>query len=277
MNIKFIAAAVAATLLFSGCLGAENKSTAKAEVTGGFYVETIGVGKADCILLKNGGHAALIDTGTEESTKTVLDYLSKEGITSLDYLIITHFDKDHVGGADGVIKSLDVKNVLEPNYKGDSADYSQYVRAMAEKGISPETLSTDADVTLGDVKLKIDAAKHNFEYGRDNDFSLVISAYYGENSFLFAGDAEKLRINELLNENIGSYDFLKVPHHGIEEKNSAEFFEKVKPKIAVITCSKSEPADESVIDELKKDGCEVYTVQSEAAVVFSDGKNVSVK
>lgn len=278
MRKLFLCMCMALISALTGCAGMDkNTSNVKPETTDGLDVAVLGIGKADCIILRNGSNTVMIDTGTQESTQTILDYLNKEGITSLDLLIITHFDKDHVGGADGVIKNIDVKSIIQPNYEGSNSDYKEYMQAMSEKGIKSNKLKEDTKMNVGGMSLAISVAKHDFEKNGDNDFSLVTSVYYGENSFLFAGDAQKKRLKELLDAGLGQYDYLKVPHHGREEKNSDDFFTAVKPKIAVITCSEEEPADKAVLSELKKIGTDVYEADTKTVLVHSDGKKLTVE
>jgi beta-lactamase superfamily II metal-dependent hydrolase len=279
MRKVFLCMFLALVSAFTGCSGAKKNQLEQTEKskTDGLDVSVLGIGKADCILLRNGSNAVMIDTGMDEDTKTILNYLNKYNITSLDCLIITHFDKDHVGGADGIIKNIDVKKIIQPNYEGSNKDYKQYIQAMNEKGIKSDKLTKDTKITIGDMKLVISVPKHDFEKNGDNDFSLVTSVYYGEKSFLFAGDAEKKRIKELLKDGLGQYDYLKVPHHGREAENSDDFFKTVKPKIAVITCSKEHPADEAVLKTLKKLGAEVYEADTKNVIVHSDGINLTVK
>jgi beta-lactamase superfamily II metal-dependent hydrolase len=86
-------------------------------------------GKADAILITTENHAVMIDAGENKHGTAIADYLTKRGIDTIDYLIITHFHKDHVGGADTIIRNFDVKEVIVPNYGKQSKQYSQFVSA----------------------------------------------------------------------------------------------------------------------------------------------------
>ena len=81
-------------------------------------VQALKVGKADAIVLFCGGETMVIDCGEEEDGQEVLAYLQAEGVSEIDVLMITHFDKDHVGGADTVMNGISVSRVLLPAYTG---------------------------------------------------------------------------------------------------------------------------------------------------------------
>ena len=98
------------------------------------------VGKADAILLYNGEMAVLIDAGENGDGKDVAEAIRARGIERLDLLIITHFDKDHVGGADKILENIEVARVLEPDYDKDSKQYRQYREALEEQGVAAEAL-----------------------------------------------------------------------------------------------------------------------------------------
>ena len=95
---------LAFSLLFlSGCSPQkEGGPVDEQEEASGVRVTFFDVGKGDAILVETASHAVLIDSGYDDTKEIILDYMEKQEISSLDYLVITHFDKDHVGGADRV-------------------------------------------------------------------------------------------------------------------------------------------------------------------------------
>jgi len=205
-------------------------------------------GKADACLLKTENSTVLIDTGKNKFGKELVAYLEANGITDIDVLFITHFDKDHVGGADKVLESVTVHQIYEPAYISNSKQYMQYREAVAAAGVNVITLAQNAAFELNGVNYIIDVANQSY-YGEEeeNDFSLVISARHGENTFLFAGDAENPRLSELLSEGVGKHNLLKVPHHGRAEKLSASFFAAIKPDYSIITSDEEDLEEQSVV------------------------------
>ena len=110
----------------------------------------------------------------------------------------------------------------------------------------------------------------------DNDFSLVISITHGDNTFLFAGDAEADRLAEILSENGHHYDFLKVAHHGKHNKNTKRFINTVKPLYCVITDSEKNPANYKTLSYLNSVGSEVYSTKNGNVYVCSDGREIKI-
>lgn len=233
-------------------------------------------GKADACLLRTKNSTVLIDAGKNKFGKELVSYLNEQGITKIDALFITHFDKDHVGGADRVLETVNVHQVYEPAYASDSKQYIQYRKALDAVQTSCVSLEQNMTLELDGVSYLIDVANQSF-YGdnEENDFSLVISIRHGDNTFLMAGDAENPRLSELIAEGVGEHDLLKVPHHGRMEKLSAAFFDAVKPLYSVVTSDDEEPEEEGVMKMLQRYGS-VYLTREGTVTVVSDGKTLSI-
>lgn len=233
------------------------------------------VGKGDAILIETAEHKLMIDAGYEDTAEILLGYFKEQRIGKLDYLVLTHFDKDHVGGADHVLEAVEVGEVLQPDYQSDGKQYEEYEKAMEELGKEPMLVDETMRMSLDGAEILIYPPQRKEYEEEDNDFSLVISMVYGEKSFLFAGDCEKERLKELLGQEEFSlsHNMLKVPHHGRKEKNSAEFFEAVSPDVAVITCSEEKPADGEVVEMLEGLGTDIYFSTDGTVACFCDGEN----
>lgn len=240
----------------------------------GISVTFFGVGKGDAILIETKTCCMLIDSGYDDTAGIILDHLEREGIDRLDYMLITHFDKDHVGGADRVLEAVEVGEVLQPDYESDARQYREYMETMEKMNISPRRVTETVYMSLDDAELLIYPPQRRYYEEEDNDFSLVVSMRYGEKSFLFAGDSEKERMEELLNQQEFplAHDLLKVPHHGKSEKNSEEFFRAVMPEVAIITCSKDKLPDQEVLLFLEQLGTKIYLSTEETLTFFCNGK-----
>ncbi|MBQ9326155.1 MAG: MBL fold metallo-hydrolase [Clostridia bacterium] len=236
------------------------------------------VGKADAIVMMLPDYTVVMDTGKNSAGAVVTRALSEKEVAHIDYMIITHFDKDHVGGADKILDAIPVDHVLVPDYQSDSKQYLEFLEAMEKQNMQPEVLKENRSLTLGNMILDIDVANASY-YGEDeeNDFSLVTSLTYGKIRMLFAGDAENPRLKELLQELQGPYDLLKVPHHGRLEKKSQEFFALVSPDVAVITSSEEEMEEASVVSLLQETGCTVYLTRQGTVTVTTDGNTMHVE
>lgn len=264
------------------CCGCGNTAPAVPAATGDplgeLDVTFFNAGKADCFLLRTEGGAVLIDCGTSKFGKELVPMLADLGVDRLDALFITHFDKDHVGGADTVLENLPVDVVYEPNYVSDSKQYRQYREALEASDARLETLTENVSLTLGGLSCDVDVANQSF-YGVDeeNDFSLVVTVRYGAVSFLFTGDAENSRLSELLMEGVEPCTVLKVPHHGRAEKLSQRFFAQAAPQYAVITSDEENLEDETVVSLLEDQGTAVYLTRNGPVTCVTDGVTIDFR
>ena len=233
------------------------------------------VGKADSMVLTSENSTVIIDCGEKGDGKEIIEYLEEKNISSVDYLIITHYDKDHVGGAAKVINNIEVKNVLAPDYDEESEEMDKYNKALSEAGITPKLLTGDLSFTLDNAEYTVYAPKQSY-YGEDNDndFSLVTKITHGNNVLLFTGDAMEQRLEEIMD--IGDCDFLKVPYHGRSLDNLDDFLSAVTPEKAVVCTSKSEFSADTQ-KELINRNIEYYATCFNGKIeVKSDGNNLTV-
>lgn len=242
------------------------------------------MGKADAMLITTPkGTRILIDTGTNKGGKQLVERFAQDGIDAIDTLIITHYDKDHVGGADQILESIPVRQVIMPVYNKESKQHTQFMEALdalPDIILHPMQIESDMAMESSDgVRMTLTAA-HRKSYGKDeeNDFSLAVRMTYGNTKFFFAGDAEAPRQAELIEEGDVLCDVLKVPYHGRKVSTSEKFLAAANPKIAYITDDEEDPADPIVVRMLEELGADVYCAKDDGdIVVVSDGKNVSVR
>ena len=275
--MKKILACVAA--LATGCIMALTGCAARAQdVTVTFY----DMGKADAALITaEDGSRILIDAGTNKGGKKLAERFAEEGIERLDAMIITHFDKDHVGGADKILESVSVARVILPQYEKESKQYAQFMEALEQSAQTEREIlpaGGEWSEAFGQTQLRVTAAERT-DYGADeeNDFSLATYLTYGETKFLFPGDAEDARQTELLRAGDIACDVLKVPYHGRLVDASAAFLAACSPKIAFIPDSDEEAASPMVVAILKELRTDVHSGRDGDLVVVSDGKDVFVK
>lgn len=260
---------------FSGC-GPERETGHGAEAA--VKVTFFDVGKGDAVLIETANHCMMIDSGYDDTAEVILDYLRERETDRLDYLLLSHFDKDHVGGADRILEEVETGTVLQPDYQSDGGQYGEYMEVMRAQGKAPAVVTQTMELSLDGVEFVIYPPQKKDYEEEDNDFSLVVRMRYGDGSFLFAGDCEKERLNELLEQRefeLAS-DVLKVPHHGRKEKNSREFLSAVRPGTAVITSSKEKPADEEICGILEELGTDVYFTENGTVTVCCDGEKFEV-
>ncbi len=241
-------------------------------------VDILKIGKADCIVINTGTKIVMIDTGEENNLDDIHFYMNKKGYEKIDCLILTHYDKDHIGGASEIIATYSVETVIETKISDSSYEYFNYHSTMASLGIEPIKLSEDYSFEYDSCKFTIDIPKRDsYEIKQDNNSSLVISMICKETSFLFCGDAMELRIDELIQEEIGQYDFVKLPHHGSYLESYEDFLKMTKPTYSAITNSKKKPADERTLDILKAYNVNVYQTRNGTISINTNGTEITIK
>ena len=241
-----------------------------------FKIHFFDAGKADAILISYNKKYIMIDTGEQSLSDEILTYFKNSNIDKLDYLIITHFDKDHVGIASKIIDELDIDNVFQSNYPKDSEYYTNYLNSLSKKNITPETIVNDKEFSVDELNIKIYGPKKVYDKNESNNSSLITSIVYNNNSFLFMGDAQNARIKDFLEEDNNSYDFLKVPYHGRYLKRFDDLIEGRNIKYAVITSSDEEVEDSQTIKTLEDNNIHYYLTRKGQIDILSDGKNIKV-
>lgn len=220
-----------------------------------FQIHAISVGQGDSTLIRfPNNQTMLIDAGERDQGEHVTNYvkafLRQEGLDCLDFLVLTHPDSDHIGGAINVLENINVKNVFRPkvyteeeasNLDGENisisttATYHELVDLISEKQCDVIFTDNTINMNLGGVRVEFLSPSEDY-YSDTNEYSAVIMFTYQTKKFLFMGDANS-EIEHTLIENYGDYlnaDVLKVAHHGSNTSSSAEFLNVVKPKYALL-------------------------------------------
>ncbi len=250
----------------------------------GCEVHILAIGKADAILLLADGKAMLIDAGYKHNAEEVVSYLKNHGVTRLEYVILTHGDKDHVGGMADVLRTFDVGTVLLSPKKEKSEYYADMVTVIQQKNItwlSPEVGTT---YSLGTATFQTLApGPKALKEGSDNDASIAIRFAYGNRSFLLMGDALSTTEKELMDSTLSiRADVLKTGHHGKSDATNKKFLKAVQPTYAVICCGESEVDDEAgepsskVLELLDDFHVKTLRTDETGTIVFTtDGKELT--
>lgn len=236
----------------------------------------VGQGDSEFIELPN-GETMLIDAGTNETGKNVVDYIKSLGYTSIDYVVGTHPHEDHIGGLDDVIKTFDIGSIYMPKVTADTKTFEDVLDAAESKNLMINTAKSGVSIMdTEDLSVKFLAPTLD-SYENTNDYSAVVKVVYGETSYLFTGDAEEFSEN-LITDDVNA-DVLKVGHHGSSTSTSTEFLKKVSPSSAVISCGKDNsyghPHSET-LQKLADMGTAVYRTDELGTIVsVSDGKTIT--
>ncbi len=224
-----------------------------------FKITVIDVGKGDCILIQTGEHTVMIDTGYKNTAENVIQFLKDHNITTIDTMIISHFHKDHVGGAAALIKSgIPITKIYMPDYKGTRSVYEDMIAALeTHPKIEVIRLTEARSFTLGGAEYDIFPSSIAFDGDNDNNVSMAAMVKTDAHSAFFAGDLEDEGIESLLNyvrkKNINiQCGILKLPHHGAQGANTTDLLNSVAPKAVIITDGDNKRAHGTLIDLLKE-------------------------
>lgn len=248
---------------------------------GGCEIHFLDVGQGDCTMIITEENTVVIDAGPNEFGKRAERYVS-DYTDTVDYLILTHPHEDHIGGADELIESLDVKNVILSDATSDTVVFSTLLDTIENSSCNVIKANVGDEYRAGDIKLTILAPF--FEFTDYNDYSIVTKVEYGNICAMVTGDAEKHSESEMV-KRYGMLglraDILKMGHHGSSTSNTIRFLDAVSPRYAVIQCGEGNvyghPHRET-LEKLKSRRISYYRTDLDGNVVFTtDGKEISVK
>ena len=245
-------------------------------IQGEMEVHFIDVGQGDTTLIVCDGESMLIDAGDNDKGTLVQNYLEKRNIEKLKYLILTHPDADHIGGADVIVTKFECENIFMSDSESDSDTYRDVISAIKYKENKNLLPKPGKKYELGSAKFTIIAPNGN--YGDDtNNASIGIRMQHGENSFIFTGDAEETAENDILINGLPiQSDVYQVGHHGSKSSSSPNFLKAVNPKYAVISCganNKYGHPHAATLNNLRSMGVNVFRTDEQGSIVaISDGK-----
>lgn len=255
--IRLAAVAAAVVLLACGCRkdpGGQEQAPEPVTGLNVYFFET--KEDSDAILITSPDANIMIDTGLYTEAPKLMDSLAEKGVKHLDLLVLTHPDKDHIGGAQSVLNGLTVDRLILSRATKNSEEQALLNIAMDREGLTVDIPTENETLEFGDLKLRIYPAWQE-EYDKTNDYSVAVLAEYAGWKFFFPGDAEKERITELLGEyDIGDIDVYKLPHHGRDGKKADKLIERLKPEYCVVTARTPGKETAETLDRL---GCEVFS------------------
>ena len=199
------------------------------------------VGDSDATLITVDGKTIVIDSTTEENFKILKDGLQAENVEKIDYFILTHFDRDHIGSASMLINSYKIGEIIIPNkYYAFSTDvYDDFLFSLQTYKGKVTELTKDYTFSGYNFSVSVYPSRSDYYFfaTRNNSSLITKISIYGTDIFLLA-DIERDRVKECFHDGIFTQcDILKIPHHGIPFDGSDNLFKMLSPKVSVTTCS----------------------------------------
>lgn len=243
----------------------------------GFYIMFIDVGQADASLIMCDGHYMLIDGGNVDDSNRIYSVLKSRGVEHLDYVIGTHAHEDHVGGITAAFSACTVGQAFSPVTVADNVPFNNFKRIAQNQGVELQKPVLDKVYMLGSSRFTVFAPRENYEDA--NNSSIVIRLEYGDNVFLFTGDAERASEEAMINAGCSlSADLLKVGHHGSNSSTSYLFLRAVMPTYAIISCGAGNDYGHPHKEVLSRlENADVKTLRTDKLgdiICYSDGQNL---
>ena len=236
------------------------------------------VGQGDCALIRTRAGDILIDAGPESAQDALCLRLGQLGVKEIALAIFTHPDEDHVGGADGVLAQIPVREVWLPTREMDNPSAARMEMAIEENGATRKDVRANEVITIGDVIVATLAPMADAT-NDPNDNSIVVRVTCGNVGMLFMGDASA-KVEKQLVETYGevhlSAQLYKVGHHGSSTSNIEEFLSVVNPQYAVICSSIDNSYGHPhgvVVERLQNIGATVLITATDGEVVLECNKS----
>ena len=270
---QWLALALAA-LALTGC-GAQAAPAEEAAETEIFTVDFLNTGKSDCALIRMDDVVILSDTADDDDLEAICALLDSYGVERIDWMVLSHYDKDHIGSAAELVRRYKVDAVIGPNYGESSAEYEALFAACRDTGTAWNRPMTDQRLDTDNGSVLLDPPDGN--YGDDNNNSLLMTVTWKGKNLLFLGDAQKKRIEELESAALSAYELIKLPHHGDSSKKLEALVESTAPRWAVETVSPFEIVEKSLLESLDAAGTELFLTRDGAVRLRWDGDDLVIE
>lgn len=277
----------AATTAQNGSLGDDPFPDTTALLT----ARILDTGKSDCTIITTADSVILIDAADADDYSLIDRTLKAQSITTIDCMILTHFDNDHIGSASEIIRNYHIKKIYVPEYTRASESYRSMQAAIRETGTPVQLVTDDITVSIGSVTLSLNPS-HLYDDikpvtidkddqstdAEENNFSLITALTYGTQKLLFLGDAEKERLAEFNTLALAkdSYVLLKLPHHGDNNGQLRKLLSNAKPLYCVSCVASSYNMDATLSDAIRLYGAWHYVTYEGTVIFRTDGTQARI-
>lgn len=241
------------------------------------------VGQGDAIFLETpNNHQILVDGGPNAKVLEGLGRAMPFYDRTIDLIVLTHPDHDHMGGLMEVFERYEVKNIMWTGVIKEGSEFEELDKRIKEEGSNVIVARAGQKVFSGkkfvmETLYPIENLE-NQEFKDYNKTSIVNRVLFGQNVFLLTGDAPKSIENSLMAEMDLKADVLKLGHHGSKNSTSKDFVENVNPEIAIVSCGKdnkyNHPHPEAV-EILKEYGINILRTDEIGDIkIIADGNKI---
>lgn len=249
-----------------------NTTTCSPSTDSDYSVHFIDVGQGDSTLLALNGQYILIDAGSGSESDEVIEYLTAQGVETIDAIIATHPHEDHIGSIDEVIESFEVLSLYLPNVTHTSQAYSNMIDAADNNDVVMLVPNIGDTLEIEGTTLTFLSPDPDEEFSNLNDYSLITMLECGNDRVLLVGDAEETVLEPLAESGVDfSCDIYKVGHHGSSNSSSEKFLQAASPSIAVISCGANNTyghPHEDAVQRLNDIGATIRETAIDGTIVY---------
>ena len=308
LKIQMLRASVLSLLMFIGLIVFHPSSAPAPD--GRLRVDFLDVGQGDSALVTfPDGETMLVDGGGKRSDArlvkredgedepelfepdaqtigeaVVSKFLWAKGYDTIDYILATHADADHIQGLRDVAKNFRVRAALFGRTPPKNQEFAAVEEILQRRGVPIIKLARGDVLRFDDVIIEVLSPENNDapDAPSDNNNSVVLRLSFGARKILLTGDIEKQTERELLNapESVQT-DVIKVAHHGSLTSSTEEFVAAARAKLAVISVGRESPFGHprtEVIERWKRAGALILTTGENGTISIStDGRDLQLK
>ena len=240
-----------------------------------FRLIFLDVGQGDAVLIETPeNHTVLVDGGRDE--RALQQLLETRGYfaRTIDLLVITHPDADHIGGLSDIFRAYNVRSVLMAGTKApESETYQHLLRRITKEGSTVIPARAEETVEMGTLTLDVlypSGGTWGKDVDRQNPHSVVLRGTFQETSFVLPGDITAAEERKLVRSDTTlEADILKAAHHGSDSSTSTAFLQAVDPEMVVISAGQNNryghPAEE-VLQRIQRQDATIRSTKQEGNI-----------
>ncbi|MDM8554194.1 DNA internalization-related competence protein ComEC/Rec2 [Desulfococcaceae bacterium HSG7] len=242
----------------------------------------------DCFLIDGGGFSD--NSHFDIGARMIAPLLWRKKIMTVDTVVLTHPERDHLNGLVFIIDHFNVKNIWRTDDTSDTKGWKRFAQMMNKKRLPLQKFQDLPKWQFNNgVTFKILYPPDDYfrksryeKWRRKNNNSIVFKMEFGKVNFLFTGDIMERGEKELI-RSAGSElrsSVLFAPHHGSRSSSTEPFIDKVRPAVALISCgfqNKFGFPHSEVLERYYRKGCKVMRTDLHGAVqVITNGQSLKI-